>query len=311
MTLTEHLSGYQARDREVVDYSMYELGDTGLQFRGPEPSDLPDGGFIACLGAAQTFGCFVDDPFPKKLERHFGMPVLNLGYGGAGARFYLRHPKLLDIVQRARLVVVQAMSGRSEDNALFESGGLEFVTVRQTGERLAARDAWDRVVSGRGKLPTFVPHRLRRAIERRLVKGEVKRIVRETRDNWIETTGQLVRMLEPKTAFLWFSKRTPSYPDDYGSVYRLFGEFPQLVDEPMVARIRELADAYVEVVSDRGSPQKLVSRFTGEPCIVKLADDRPDFGDEVWSENLYYPSPEMHEDAFEKLVPSLTTLLDS
>lgn len=307
---TEHLSGYQARDREVVDYSLYELEGTELWFRGPQPKSLPTGGFIACLGAAQTFGCFVEKPFPQMLAERFDMPVLNLGYGGAGARFYLRHPKLMEVVNRASIVVVQAMSGRSEDNSLFESGGLEFVTVKRTGERMAARDAWDGLISGRGRLGGLpMPGRLRRAIERRLAIPKTKSIVRETRANWIDTTSTLLDSVDAKTVFLWFSKRTPAYPETLAGVYSLFGAFPQLIDEPMVNAIRKHADEYVEVVSDRGSPQPLHSRFTGEPCSVRLSDDRPDFGDETWSENLYYPSPEMHVDAMSALEPVIARLL--
>ena len=59
---TVHLSGYQNRDREIVDYQMYELSGTGLQFRGPEHRIGHK--YIAFVGAAQTFGCFCEHPFP-------------------------------------------------------------------------------------------------------------------------------------------------------------------------------------------------------------------------------------------------------
>jgi hypothetical protein len=55
--------------------------------------------------------------------------------------------------------------------------------------------------------------------------------------------------------------------------------------------------AYAECVSLRGSPQPLVSRFTGRPVTVNPADDRLDLAVKPWAENRYYPSPEMHEDA--------------
>jgi hypothetical protein len=42
---------YQARDREFIDYQLYELD--GLTLRGPRCSGSD---FIAYLGAAQTFG---------------------------------------------------------------------------------------------------------------------------------------------------------------------------------------------------------------------------------------------------------------
>ena len=48
-----HLSGYAARDHEVIDYRMAELPATGLMFRGPLPA-LETGRFVVCLGAAQN-----------------------------------------------------------------------------------------------------------------------------------------------------------------------------------------------------------------------------------------------------------------
>ena len=66
----------------------------------------------------------------------------------------------------------------------------------------------------------------------------------------------------------------------------------------MVKLIKLHSDYYVECVSRRGSPQRLVSRFTGQPVVINLEDDpdRKDFK-QVWSHNVYYPSPEMQIDA--------------
>ena len=66
----EHLSGYQARDWEYVDYEMYQDEETGLWFRGPRPV-LEGGNYFTCVGAAQTFGCFCPEPYPELL---FGSP---------------------------------------------------------------------------------------------------------------------------------------------------------------------------------------------------------------------------------------------
>ncbi len=141
----EHLSGYQARDFEVVDYHLYKLPGLGLSMRGPRPN-LEVGSYITCVGAAQTFGCFCESPYPALLEQKLGVEVVNLGYGGAGPRFFNRHPGLIDIVNRGRLAVVQVMSGRSEDNSRFESRGLERMTRRRDGKKMSADAAWRSVL---------------------------------------------------------------------------------------------------------------------------------------------------------------------
>jgi hypothetical protein len=70
----------------------------------------------------------------------------------------------------------------------------------------------------------------------------------------------------------------------------MFGEFPRLVDDRIIDAVREHVDAYVACVTSRGSPQLLVSRFTGQPMVGHRE------GKTAWTHNACYPSPEMHED---------------
>ena len=300
----EHLSGYQARDYEVVDYEMYKLPGTELFFRGPEQPDLKPQQYFVCLGAAQTFGCFCENPFPKILQEQLDLPALNLGYGGAGPRFYLRHTELLEYLNNAQFVIVQVMSGRSEDNSLFESQGLEFLKRRSDGLRLSSDDAYKSLLENNylwKKSPVFQSHA--RTLCRVVGALRAVRVVFETRRNWLNSYEHLLNNITSPKILFWFSQRTPEYRIRYTNLGSLFSSFPQLVNQEMVNKIRTFSDYYVECKSSRGSPQRLTSRFTGEPVQVRLANDRPDFGDTVWRHNRYYPSPEMHIDAAQKLEP--------
>lgn len=291
-----HLSGYQRRDAEVVDYRMSELGETGLQFRGPIPADLEGGNHFTCIGAAQTLGCFCQRPYPALLEERIGLPALNLGYGGAGPEFFASHKKLLSYVNAGRFAVIQVMSGRSQSNSLFKSGGLEYLESRADGRRLGAAEAYRELVAGPMPLRNF--GRIGRIAARAMALPRVRSVVAETRRGWIESYREMLREIECPTVLLWFSKRAPDYQDDSRSVSGLFGEFPQLVNREMVGEVAAMCTGYVECVTDRGSPQPLFSRFTGEPVTVDPARDRPDLGNAgLWTHNRYYPSPEMHEDA--------------
>ena len=71
-------------------------------------------------GAAQTFGRFVERPFPTLLAERLGLPALNLGAGGAGPRHFDR-PEYLDALNRAEAVVLQVLSGRSASCSLFDN----------------------------------------------------------------------------------------------------------------------------------------------------------------------------------------------
>lgn len=304
-----HLSGYPRRDHEVIDYRMCELPRTGLEFRGPLPPSLAPGSYFVCVGAAQTFGCFCEEPFPSLLSKSLELPVLNLGYGGAGPAFFLSQPALLEIINAARLAVVQVMSARSESNSRFDSGGLEYLLRRSDGARLGADEAWQAELDGTGILPKQQAPWLRWCA-RRVGRIRARRLVAETRRNWIESNGRLAAAIRVPKVLSWFSTRAPHYATSYRNLGTLFAAFPNLVNEPMLAAVRPHFDRTAECVSARGSPQPLRSRFTGAPCSVDPGRDRPDLGGNLWTHNYYYPSPEMHQDAARVLQPVLRELLE-
>jgi len=304
-----HLSDYQRRDFEVIDYHMRKLGTTGLSFRGPAPGSLASGDYFACIGAAQTYGCFCEHPFPDILAEKLGIPALNLGYGGAGPEFFARHKELDKYLNGGRFVIVQVMSGRSQSNSVFETQGLEYMVRRSDGVCLGADEAYQDLLYGPAIFRRRPFGRVTRALARVFRAGKVRRVVAETRLAWIDSYRTLLARIRVPTVLLWFSRRQPDYVEGLRNVNALFGEFPQLVNTDMVAEVRKLCGQYVECVTRRGSPQPLFSRFTGEPVSVDPARDRPDFAGQLWTHNAYYPSPEMHEDAAAALLPACERIL--
>jgi hypothetical protein len=304
----EHLSGYQARDYEVVDYHLEELAGTGLWFRGPLP-DTRRGEYFTCIGAAQTFGCFCADPYPSILARELALPALNLGYGGAGPEFFARQTALLDYVNRGRFLILQVMSGRSQSNSRFESGGLEYLRRRGDGAAVGANQAYTEILAGPAWLRRLRPHRVMRRVACILGAPAARRLAAETRAAWIESHRRLLEQVKVPTVLLWFSRRAPDYALSTRSLRGFFGEFPQLIDRPTVDAVRSLVPHYVECVTTRGTPQLLISRFTGAPVTVDPARDRADLaGGTPWTHNHYYPTPDMQQDAAAALLPSVRDL---
>lgn len=277
--------GYQERDREVVDYRLWMLD--GFSLRGPRPQTLEPRGYVACVGAAQTFGPLCERPYPRILEEQLGLPVLNLGFAGAGPRFFTERPRLMALIGAAKLAIIQVMSGRSEDNSIFSSAGGERLLRRSDGAVLGAEPAYADLIRSRPA-------------------DDVMRVVSETRLRWVDSYRRLFRALEIPTILLYASRRPPHYETSPRSVHALFGPFPHLVDEPTLAAVRPLASRYVESVSTRGDPHLLRSRFTGEEVSVT---GRADLGSRIMRVNTYYPTPEMHEDAADALAPAARELL--
>jgi hypothetical protein len=267
---------YQERDYEIIDYELYPLPETGYRIRGPVPETLAPGEYFTSVGAAQTFGCFCEKPYPALLAESLGLSPLNFGFAGAGPRFFVNAPDLRKYVNDGEFAIVQVMSGRSEDNSLFDTGGQEYLTRRSNGERIGAEPAYRELLANE-------------SVE------TVAAIVAETRENWVKSYSELLEAIRVPKILFWFSTRSPDYEESYsGDIYAFFGEFPQLVNRAMVERIKPFADEYVECVSSRGLPQRLISRFTGKPISIR---HRADLGGGWQEYNPYYPSPEMHAEA--------------
>ena len=276
--------GYQERDRRIVDYEMYELHGVkpypgGGRFRGPPVTGRD---YIACVGAAQTFGCFCADPYPALLHHQLGLETLNLGYGGAGPTFHASNPRLLGYINNARLVILQVLSARSQSNSLFHTVDHSRKGTRLAdGLRMTSEQFWQALMESE--------------------PGRVRDVVAETRANYIRDMTTLLQSITPPKILFWFSQRDPDYHETYGSsLWELFGRFPQLVTKSMVDAIKLHSDAYAECVSSRGMPQLLRDKAGNATTIVVFNEIQ---GRNVTlTHNRYYPSPEMHVDAANDLV---------
>ncbi|AFY76541.1 hypothetical protein Ple7327_1131 [Pleurocapsa sp. PCC 7327] len=275
---------YQDRDWEIIDYQGFYLPNVAEKsFRGPKPEILEEGQYFVCLGAAQTFGCFCEKPYPTLLQEKLNIPTLNMGQAGAGPYCFLEDKSLLEYINKAKFAIIQVMSGRSESNSLFDSGGREYLTRLSDGVKIGADLAYKELIE-------------------QYDQNYVKKIVSETRANWVNNYQKLLQQIKVPKILFWFSTREPFYIEKYTNINTLFGRFPQLVNSKMVEQIKKYSDEYVKCITARGMPQLLISRFTGKP--TSIDSGREDLRNLYGSKhmfNKYYPSPEMQIDAAKAL----------
>ena len=278
--------GYQKHDDELVDFQLWKMDGLTHLFRGPKPVNLNRGEFFICMGAAQTFGRFVPKPFPALVAEKLNLQVLNAGHAGAGPLFFLQQKKILEIANSAKFAIVQVMSGRSESNTLFTSkNGTAKLTRKIDGKTNQAEIIYDDFLAGASY-------------------GEIEKLVAETRLLYTQHFIELLQKIRVPKILFWFSERKPEYNQSYENARKLFGKFPHLVNSEMVEKIRPFADHYVECTTDEGMPQPLISRFTGQPFVVDISIPS---GNRPKKFNAYYPSPEMHFNAFQKLWDYIST----
>lgn len=303
---------YQTRDYELVDYQRFYVDGCDVPFRGPpfNPFTAAPGSFFTCLGSVQTYGACYERPYPVLLAESLQLPALNLAVGGAGPGFYTLYDRLIEAVNRGRFVILQCMAARHAGNTRFDPDGfVEFVIDRRTGESIPSWQGWKRVLLEE-------PEKLVRYLE-------------ESRRRWVEISLDLLRRIKVPVVFFYFSRRPPDYEIDFAAidaqaqklrqglddggpfVEGLMGDFPHLVDGGSVREVAAACQAYVECLSARGMGQRFVSRFTGRP-VTELYHHA--LGAEftklpVMTNNFYYPSAEMHEDARDLLAPEIRRML--
>ena len=267
------------------------------------------GSFFTCLGAAQTYGCFMPEAFPDLVAQQTGLKALNLAVGGTGPGFYLQYPSLIEAINRGKFAVLQCMAARHESNSRFEADGyVEYVKDRVHGDSVDSGTAW-----------------------RRIIDEEIDnapRYVAETRASWLETMRRLVDAITVPVIFFWFSRRAPDYEIDWDAIHEqkrkrdegkftghfidgLSGDFPHYVDGPTARAAMQMCDATAECLSKRGMGAPLINRHSGKPIDpADYAGKGPEFQAMRAGKNLYYPSAEMHEDAAQALLPVIKQFLD-
>lgn len=272
---------YQVRDIEIVDYSLYSLPllttSEAYILRGPQPPSLEKNQYFVSIGNAFTFGCFCDQPYGYLLQQKLGISTLNLGFAGAGPYFFIKQQKLIDeYVNNSQFAVILIMSGSNERNLVFDSNDWKLYYDQAEGKYISSEQAYQKILD---------QHK----------QNDVEEIVAETRSNWVNIYQQLLSLIKVPKILFWFSKKQPDYTDEYTDVRSLFSKFPQLVNEQMLAEIKNCCDEYVECVSQRGVPQLLINRFSGKPTSIVTRSGQ------IKHHNDYYATPEMHADAADAL----------
>jgi len=277
--------GYAQQDWDVVDYQLYGMDGVHFHLRGPITWDgVSD--YIVFVGAAQTYGRYCSMPFPNLIGTSLSVPFINLGHAGAGPAYFILKP-ILKLLNSAKVVVLQVMSGRSVGTSLLENPrGDGFLKRRDLpNDPLCHWDAaWDRALEDYGS--EFISN-----------------LVEEARANYIAQMKMLMHSIKVPKVLLWFAKRKPEYEDDFSFTDGFFKGFPQMINERVMTELRPHCENNIEIVSRRGVPQKLFNRFDGK--IFEIAN----VPEERKTINNYYPTPEMHQDAADGLRPVLEQLI--
>ncbi|AZQ65734.1 hypothetical protein EF888_00455 [Silicimonas algicola] len=226
---------------DPLDYGWCRYDGTRLRFRGPLCClDRP---YVAVLGGTETFGRYVEHPYPSLLSDWLGTQVLNLGVSQAGLSLFAQERWLLDAAAQAEVTVLQVLGAQNMSNRLYS------VHTRRNDRFLAVspplREMFPDVdfseINFTGHLLTTLHSRSPAAFDA---------VVQELKWAWVQRMRRIVQTIGTKVILLWMSDRRPEEPGRLSD-----GIEPAFVDRAMLDALTPDIAGLVEVVAEDTSPR--------------------------------------------------------
>lgn len=280
--------GYQKTDRNAFDYDIwFDAALPNLALRGPQ-CDLHAENCISFIGAAQTFGRFVKQPFAHQVGQFLERPIANLGVSGAGVEFYLQRPELMALLKNSDTVIVQGMSARSVSAGVFKTarnnGVLQFQSGPRDGQSFMAEEAYRILKTEYGEHALMAQ---RQAVQ----------------EKWLGQHRALAAQISGRKVFLWLSNVAPGENLDYS--VSAIGKFPHMVSAEMVSELPSMGFEVIECVLNSEPVQVLVNDHTQVIERVFDAQSFPKRPENLRALNVYYATPALHDKAARLLCKAL------
>ena len=271
---------YEYQGEGALDYFPCRYGTSKLLFRGPRRK--LEGDYVAVIGGTETYGKFVETPFPALVEQGLPMPVVNFGYVNAGLDVFLQEPVVLDACANAKVTVIQLIGAQNMSNRFYA------VHPRRNDRFLRASTLMKTVFRD----VDFTEFHFTRHMLSQMKAHHADRFAileNELKTAWIARMKTLLQKFEGPTVLLWLDDhRAPGRPEDP------LGVDPLLVDAEMVAEIRPFATQLVRVTP---SP---AARMQGTAGMRFAALDEPAAAE--------MPGPAVHAEIADALLPIVREL---
>ncbi|WP_068118103.1 DUF6473 family protein [Tropicimonas marinistellae] len=101
----------------ALDYFPCHYGGSKLLFRGPRKP--LDGRFAVFFGGIETYGKFIERPFPDLLGDALECTTVNMGCVNAGIDAYVQDHALLGVAEQARAAVIQVLGAANLSNRFY------------------------------------------------------------------------------------------------------------------------------------------------------------------------------------------------
>lgn len=269
----------EQRGHMPLDYQPVNYPGSMVRFRGPAADLAPP--FVLCLGAAETFGRFIDTPYPTLLARRLTTPVVNLGVPSAGLDVMLCDPVIRDACANATEIVLQITGAANMNNRFYS------VHPRRN----------DRFVKASSILRTIYPevdftefHFCRHLLThlKGLSRERFALVEDELRTAWTARMKRFIANVGRPVHLLWLSLHQPGDPKGASGG---IGRDPLFITQSALQEVAQTAASLSVVVPSAAG--------AGHPTRGKFFAAREEQAARTM------PGPDLHQQAFEALLPRL------
>lgn len=231
-------------DGDTLSYDPCRYGLSRIYFRGPK-RDL-DQPYLAFIGGTETFGKFLQVPFPALIEQEIKHPCVNFGCVNGGVDAFVNDPTIMGACRDADLTVVQIMGAHNLSNRFFS------VHPRRNDRFLRASSVLQAIYQEVDFADfTFTRHMLGALHEASDERFDI--VVSELRAAWLARMRNMLDQIGKRVILLWFSR------DELTDVDWHDRETPIAADPLFVSKgmIEELRDKVMDVVTVRPSDKAM------------------------------------------------------
>ncbi len=225
---------YENLGSGALDYLPCRYGKSKLLFRGPRRKlDTP---FVAVLGGTETYGKFLEQPYPALVEQALGTNVVNFGCVNAGIDVYVNDQTVMDACSKSAVTVVQLTGAQNISNRFYT------VHPRRNDRFLRASNLLKTIY----REVDFTEFHFTRHLLSRLRETSADKftmVEQELKEAWIARMKTLISKVNGKIVLLWLADHAPGATDDAG----LDGSDPLFVGQGMINELRPFVSGLVEV----------------------------------------------------------------
>ena len=265
---------HQSIENVELSYSPCRYGSSRMLFRGPRKRlDLP---YLAFIGGTETYGKFIEKPFPSLVEKAMRQTCVNFGCVNGGIDAFVNDATVMDICAEADLTVVQVMGANYLSNRFYT------VHPRRNDRFLRASTVLQAIYPDVDFSEfSFTRHMLGALHAKSIERFDT--VVNELRVAWMARMRNMLGQIGNKVILLWFSEDVMT--DDHWSDRP--GQLqvdPLFITATMIDQLRPLvqdvvvANPTVRAVSQgsRGmffpaSQAKAASEMLGVDCHIEAS----------------------------------------